>query len=224
MSKTIRKTYPKDFSVGVLIIIFATVFFLSGQLFEKKQPNLSGILNIYVGEFLVSTAVLVMVLILWEEILFPVTIKPHDDGLIFRNHRTKLKIQGLIYLIIPIIVVFLYLNFEVNTFRFFGWAAVTMVLPVIGKLVSGINNYNDFLTLTDSYLEYKNNELEGKYPLSDITKIEIVNDDKGHLSKLIVSFKASDTVTIDLDEMELDDYYESIENYLKKHYKELVKE
>ena len=161
MTKTIRKTYPRDFSIGVLIIIFTCVFFLAGQLFEKHQPNLSDYLNMYVAYFLVSLAVLVMILILWEEILFPVTIKPEGDGLIFRNHRTKLKIQALFFLSIPAIIVFLFLNYEVNTFRFFGWAAVNMGLPILGKLISGINNYNDFLTLTSSTLNTKTMSWKG---------------------------------------------------------------
>lgn len=223
MTKTIRKTYPKDFSIGVLIIIFTCVFFLAGQLFEKHQPNLSGFLNMYVAYFLVSLAVLIMILILWEEILFPITIKPEGDGLIFRNHRTKLKIQALIYLSIPAIVVFIYFNFEVNTFRFFGWAAVCMILPVIAKLISGINNYNDFLTLTSSYIEYKNNALEGKIPLSDIQSMEISKDAKGLHQKLILELKSGDPLTIDMDEMELEDFYEAIDDYIAEQYKTILK-
>ena len=223
MTKTIRKTYPRDFSIGVLIIIFTCVFFLAGQLFEKHQPNLSDYLNMYVAYFLVSLAVLVMILILWEEILFPVTIKPEGDGLIFRNHRTKLKIQALFFLSIPAIIVFLFLNYEINTFRFFGWAAVNMGLPILGKLISGINNYNDFLTLTSSYIEYKNNELEGKFEVSDIQSMHINKDDKGLHQKLVLEFKSSESVTIDMDEMELEDFYESIDEYIAEHYKSLLK-
>ncbi|HCX24888.1 MAG: heavy metal transporter [Flammeovirgaceae bacterium] len=223
MTKTIRKTYPRDFSIGVLIIIFTCVFFLAGQLFEKHQPNLSDYLNMYVAYFLVSLAVLVMILILWEEILFPVTIKPEGDGLIFRNHRTKLKIQALFFLSIPAIIVFLFLNYEINTFRFFGWAAVNTGLPILGKLISGINNYNDFLTLTSSYIEYKNNELEGKFEVCDIQSIHINKDDKGLHQKLVLEFKSSESVTIDMDEMELEDFYESIDEYIAEHYKSLLK-
>ena len=223
MTKTIRKTYPRDFSIGVLIIIFTCVFFLAGQLFEKHQPNLSDYLNMYVAYFLVSLAVLVMILILWEETLFPVTIKPEGDGLIFRNHRTKLKIQALFFLSIPAIIVFLFLNYEINTFRFFGWAAVNTGLPILGKLISGINNYNDFLTLTSSYIEYKNNELEGKFEVCDIQSIHINKDDKGLHQKLVLEFKSSESVTIDMDEMELEDFYESIDEYIAEHYKSLLK-
>ena len=164
-----------------------------------------------------------MILILWEEILFPVTIKPEGDGLIFRNHRTKLKIQALFFLSIPAIIVFLFLNYEINTFRFFGWAAVNTGLPILGKLISGINNYNDFLTLTSSYIEYKNNELEGKFEVCDIQSIHINKDDKGLHQKLVLEFKSSESVTIDMDEMELEDFYESIDEYIAEHYKSLLK-
>lgn len=222
MTKTIRKTYPKDFSIGILIILFTLVFFLAGQLFEKTEHDSNGFLSIYLGELLVSTAVIIMVLILWEEFLFPVTIKPEGDGLIFRNHRTKLKIQALTYLSIPAIVAFLYFNFEVNTFRFFGWAGVVMILPVIGRLISGINNYNDFLTLTSSYIEYKNNEKEGRFEVEKITSLQLTKGGTGLLQKLIVSFKQGEPVTIDLDEMELEDYFDAIEEYVSNHYETLV--
>ncbi|WP_258102532.1 heavy metal transporter [Marinoscillum sp. MHG1-6] len=224
MTKTIRKTLPRDVSLGILIIIFGLVFFLSGQLFETRQSEVGGLIhNLYFGEFLVSTAVIIMVLILWEELLFPVKILPADDGLVFRNHRTKLKIQAFIYLTIPVIVVFLYSTFEVNLFRFFAWAGVCLALPVAGKLVSGINNYNDFLKLTGSVIEYKNNELEGAFVINDIKKMELTKDDTGDLQKLNLDLANGDSVIIDLDEMELEAYYESIEEYIHTHYSNLLK-
>ena len=51
MTKIIRKTLPRDISVGVLVIIFAIVFFLAGQLFEKNQPNIEQFTSIYLGSF-----------------------------------------------------------------------------------------------------------------------------------------------------------------------------
>lgn len=219
MTKIIRKTLPRDISVGVLVIIFAIVFFLAGQLFEKNQPNIEQFTSIYLGEFLVSTAVIVMILILWEEILFPVKIKPDGDGLLFRNHATKLIVQALIYLIIPAIVVFLALTYKVSPFRFYGWAAVCTILPVVGKLVSGINNYNDFLKLTTSSIAYKNNEKEGVIELKDIQQIRMIKDDSNDLQKLELNLTSGAPITIDLDEMELEAYYESIEEYITTHYK-----
>ena len=96
-------------------------------------------------------------------------------------------------------------------------------LPILGKLISGINNYNDFLTLTSSYIEYKNNELEGKFEVSDIQSMHINKDDKGLHQKLVLEFKSSESVTIDMDEMELEDFYESIDEYIAEHYKSLLK-
>ena len=216
MTKTIRKTYPRDFSIGVLAIIFVIVFFLSGQLFVK-QPEV-GFSSIYLGEFLVSAAVVIMVLIMWEDILFPLTIKPVDDGLLFRNHQTKLMVQVAIYLTIPTIVLFLYLTYEVSTFHFFAWAAVCLILPVVGKLVSGINNYHDFLKLTGTEIQYKNNEKEGIFSMKDVHRIQLVKDDSDLLQKLELKLTSGDPVTIDLDEMELEDFYDSIEEYVSNHY------
>lgn len=223
MAKIIRKTYPKDFSFGVLFIIFSIVFLLAGQLFEDYQPNLGGIVNIYFADVLVGFAVLVMVLILWEEILFPVKIKPEDDGLIFRNHRTKLMIQVLIYLTIPIIIVFLYFTFEVNPIRFWIWAGACLSLPVVGKLISGINNYNDYLKLTDDFIEYKNNQKEGRFYLKEIENIVLIKDSSKVLHKLKLELNTTNNVLIDLDEMEIEVFYQAIDEYISHHYKELVK-
>lgn len=222
MTKTIRKTYPKDFSIGVLVIIFALVFFLSGQLFEKQPTEEDTLVTKYLGEFLASCAVIIMVLILWEEILFPVKIRPHGDGLVFRNHGTKLLVQAIIYLFIPAIVIFLYMTFDVSTFRFFGWAAVITLLPIIGKLVSGINNYNDFLILTSTTIEYKNNELEGVFHLKDVQKLRLIKDESQDHQKIEVVQSSGETVVIDLDEMELEEYYDSIDEYIETNYKGLL--
>ena len=222
MTKVIRPTYQKDVSIGILAIIFALTFLLSGQLFENKQPELGGILNIYFAESLVSLAVVLMVIILWEELLFSVKVKPDEDGLVFRNHQTKLWIQGVIYIFIPIIIVYLYLTFNVSAFRFFSWATVCMLLPIVGKLVSGINNYNDFLKIHDDSIEYKNNEEEGIYKVVDIGSIEILKDVKNGTHKIQLSLKDESQVVIDLDEMELEEYYETIEEYMFLHYKDLI--
>lgn len=222
--KVVRKTYRRDVSFGLMVIIFAVVFFLAGQLFEKHQPNVRGLIDLNLGRSLVSVAVIVMVLILWEEILFHVHIKPVDDGLLFRNHGTKLKVQILIYLIIPVIIVFLYLTYEVSAFRFFGWAAVCTLLPIIGKLRSGIKNYNDFLKLTGNSIQYKNNQEEGTFALSEVSAIQLIKDEGNVLHKVKLDRKGGEPVTIDLDEMELEDYYESINEYIVEHYAHLLKD
>ncbi|MCB0487492.1 MAG: heavy metal transporter [Cyclobacteriaceae bacterium] len=221
--KVVRRTYRRDVSFGLMVIVFAVVFFLAGQLFEKHQPNVNELMDVNLAKGLVSLAVIVMVLIVWEEILFHVHIKPVDDGLLFRNHGTKLKVQAMFYLIIPVIIVFVYLNFNVNTFRFLAWAVVVAGLPVVGKLMSGIKNYNDFLKLTGGAIQYKNNELEGTYQLTEVKQIHLVKDKRDVLHKMKVELSGGNTVTIDLDEMELEDFYESINEYIVEHYAQLLK-
>jgi hypothetical protein len=222
MNKTIRPTLPMNISFGIVVIIFAIAFFLSGQLFETHQPNLEGFVNLYFGEFLVSTAVIIVVIILWEEILFPVKVKPSKEGLIFRNHRTKLLFQILVYLVIPVIVVFLYLNFVISPFYFYPWAIICVIAPVAGKLVSGINNYNDYLRLTDTVIAYKNNEKVGDFAIKDIKKLTLIQDETKVLHKVQLDFSDQKSVTIDLDEMELEVYCETIEAYIKDNYKSLL--
>lgn len=224
MAKVIRSTYPKEFSIGLLILIFALSFFLSTQVFEVTWSQLmEGGTNVYIGMFLISIAVLIMVLILWEEFLFPIQIKPAEDGIIFRNHRTKLKTQLFIYFLIPIIFVFVYLNYDVRATRFTIWAIVCCLLPVVLKLLSGINNYNDFLKLTLNSIEYKNNKETGLFALRDIQQITLVRDQRTVLHKIEVKTSSS-PITIDLDEMELEAFLDSIDKYVSEHYKSLIKE
>ena len=222
MTKIIRKTYPRDFSTGVIVIIFALVFFLAGQLFDSHQSQEEGFICQYLDDFLVSVAVIIMVLILWEEILFPVTIRPEDGGLLFRNHKRKLIIQGLIYLWIPTIVVFLFLTYNVNEFRFFIWAGVVIILPIIGKLTSGINNYNDYLKLTPDLIEYKDNDLEGSFRLQELHQLCIHKDEHGDLHQLELKLHSSGSIFIQIHQMELEDFYEAIEEYIQKQYASLV--
>ncbi len=107
-----------------------------------------------------------MVLILWEEFLFPIQIKPAENGVIFRNHRTKLKTQLLIYSPPPPLpdthhfcICLSQLRGARHTLYHLG--NVCCILPVVLKLLSGINNYNDFLKLTLDSIEYKNNKRNG---------------------------------------------------------------
>lgn len=222
MAKIIRSTYRRDVSFGILVIIFAVVFFLADQLFEKHPLHAEGSINVYVARGLVSAVVIIMILIMWEEILFNVHMKPVENGFVFRNHGTKLRFQALIYLTIPAIITFLYLNYEVSAFRFFGWAVVCAGLPIIGKLKSGIKNYNDHLTLTTKSIEYKNNDLQGTLQLSEITRIELIKDTDRVLHKVRLILREGQSVTIDIDEMELHDFYEVIEEYITLFYARLL--
>ena len=223
MGKIIRDKLPTEYSIGILLLIFGLTFFLSGRLFETTTMQTEQSPNPYLGMLLASVAVIIMVLILWEELLFPIQINPTQEEVIFRNHRNKLKIQGLVYLIVPSIVAFLYANYKLNLYSFIPWAAVCIIAPVGAKLVSGINNYNDFLKLTSSKIEYKNNEKEGSFELEDIDSIQLIKDDAGFIEKLRMELKNDDYVIIDLNEMELDAYYDAIEEYVNSNFQDLLK-
>jgi len=223
MGKIIRPRYSIEISIGVLLLIFALSCFLAFQIFDIKGPELNVGKNIYPGIVLVSIAVLIMVLVLWEEFLFPVKVKPEGDGMVFRNHGTKLKTQILIYLLIPVIFVFVYIEYEVNLVRFLIWAAICIGAPVAGKLISGIKNYNDFLKLNNDSIEYKNNEKEGIFLLKDIQHIILVKDERKVLHKIQLVLTNNNEVLIDLDEMELEAFISSIDKFINAHYNNLVK-
>ena len=223
MGKVIRPRYSIEISIGVLLLIFALSFFLAFQIFDIKGPELNEGRNIYPGIVLVSVAVIIMVLVLWEEFLFPVKVKPENGGLVFRNHRNKLKTQLLIYLLIPVIFVFVYTEYEVNLIRFLVWATICIVAPVAGKLISGIKNYNDFLKLNDDSIEYKNNEKAGIYSLKDIHHIDLIKDDRNVLHKIQLALTNNSQVIIDLDEMELDVFIVAIDKLMTTRYKNLLK-
>jgi hypothetical protein len=175
------------------------------------------------GMALFGIAVVIMALILWEEFLFPLRIKPLEDEIIFRNHFAKLKSQVLIYCLIPVIFVFIYFKYDVSTLAFFLAAAICVIAPVAGKLISGIKNYNDFLKFSNETIEYKNNEEEGVLLVSDIREMVLIKDEAEVLHKVKVLMSNNTEVTIDLDEMELEAYCQTIEVFVKGHYNALVK-
>lgn len=222
MRKIIRPRYSIELSIGLLLLIFMIAFFLSHQIFNTS--HLADGENVYFGTFLVSIAVIIMVLVLWEEFLFPIHVKPeHDGGVIFRNHRNKLKTQLLIYCLIPIIFGFIYVTYEVNLIRFIIWAVIGMTLPVAGKLISGLKNYNDFLKLTNTQIEYKNNEKVGVFDLKQVQRIELIRDERKVLHKIQLSLITGSQVMIDLDEMELEEFLTSIDTFITTHYGSLLK-
>jgi hypothetical protein len=179
--------------------------------------------SILVGMALTGVAVVVMALILWEEFLFPIHIRPTADEVVFKNHQNKLMTQGFIYCIIPAIFVFLYFTYPINPIRFFIWAGICISAPVAGRLLSGIRNYNDFLKLTNDFIHYKNNDKHGEFAVKEIYKIELVKDESKILHKVVVTLLNQKSVTIDLDEMELEAYYHTIELFIVGHYGSLVK-
>ncbi len=110
MANVIRKTYPAGFSTGVLILLYGLAFFLSQQIFEVSYTELKENQHFYFGMFLAATAFIIMVLILWEEILFPIKVKEVNGGMIFHNHRNKIQTQLFIHCAKPAIFNYLYLN------------------------------------------------------------------------------------------------------------------
>ena len=223
MAKTIRNPYPLQISIGLLLLIFIIAFALSSQIFRVSWREMLEGTNVYFGMLLVSTSVLIMVLILWEELLFPLKVKPSDGGLIFRNHRNKLKTQVLIYLLIPVIYLVVFSQFPINQPRFYIWASLCTVIPVVVRLKSGINNYNDFLKLTDKFIEFKNNRQAGIFQIDNIQQI-VCTKDKGRILHKIKLITDNQAVMIDLDEMELEGFYEAIDEYLSAHYQPLIRE
>lgn len=221
--KKIRPTYPPQFSIGLLLLVFIVASFLAHQIFRVTTNSKSDDLHIYIGMFLVGASVIVMALILWEEIMFPVNVKVVKGGLSYRNHRSKLFLQILIYLSIPTIYTFIYLTYDINLLRFIVWAGICCLLPIIGKIASGINNYNDFLTLTTEKIEYKNNQKEGHFDVKDIEHITMIKDKGKSLPKIQLFFHNQPHVVIDLDEMELYDFYDSIFNFISIRYRHLLK-
>lgn len=223
MAKIIRPTYPLEFSIGLLLLIFVLASFLSFEIFSVKWHQIVEGGSPILGMALAGMAVVIMSLILWEEFLFPVRIKPMEEQIIFRNHFTKLKTEVLIYCAIPVIVFVVYVNYDVSYFAFFIWAAICIFAP-LGKLISGIKNYNDFLKISNDAIEYKNNEKEGVLRLTEIQKIILIRDEANVLHKIKVQMLNHSQEIIDLDEMELEAYYHTIDEFIKGHYQALVSE
>jgi hypothetical protein len=221
--KPIRATYPLEFSIGLLCLIFFLSTFLSFEIFNASWHTIIEGEGPIFGMVLSGMAIVIMALILWEEFLFPVRIKPLKNEIVFRNHFTKLKTQIAIYCAIPIIVLFIYFNYEVSPLAYFIWATICISAPVMGKLMSGIKNYNDFLKLTNETIEYKNNEKAGVLALKDIQEIIIIRDEVNTLHKIQVLMSNNRQVTIDLDEMELEAYLHTVENFIISHYRVVVK-
>jgi hypothetical protein len=221
MAKIIRPKYPVEFSVGLLLLIFGLSLFFSYEIF--RVPGAVRDQRMYFGMFLVGSAIIIMLLVLWEEFLFPIHIKPAAGGLVFRNHRNKLKTQALIYVTIPAIFIFIYLNYKVNLVSFLVCAAICTLVPVFGKLISGIRNYNDFLKLTNELIEFKNNEKGGVFNLTDVQQVTLVRDERKVLHKIKLITNNNGEVMIDLDEMELEAYYHSIDDFISAYYKSRLK-
>lgn len=224
MPKLIRPTYPVQFSIALLALIFIISSLLSYQIFTVPFHDLNENKSVYLGMFLVGAAVVIMLLILWEEFLFPIKVKQIRGGMIFRNHRTKLKTQLLIFCSIPAIFIFIFLNYEINFFRFIICAAICVIAPLVEKIASGLNNYNDYLKLTNERIEYKDNEKEGSFEVKDIRKIEIIKDGSRAIKEIHLKLKSNDPVVVNLDKMELDAFYDTIYLFMITRYRYMLEE
>jgi len=216
--KTVRSSHPAESNILLLSYVFFIACFFSYQMLGVTFHDLLHWHNAYIGIFLMGVAATVMVLIVWEEMVFPVKAIPLKGGWVFKNHRTKLKTQILLYSIIPAIICFVYFQYEVNRLHFILWALVCMVPPIVEKLVSGLKNYNDFLTLTPDFIEYKNNEKEGRFEANEIQSITPIDDENSVIKKIQLLFTNKETVVIDLHEMELEDFYDAIDAYITANY------
>jgi preprotein translocase subunit SecY len=206
-------------SIGILLLIFALSIFVAYPIFDLKENDGK---NIYVATGLISAAVIIMLLVLWEEFLFPVKVKLEGNAFVFRNHRNKLKTQLMIYSIIPIIFGFVFLVYEVSLIRFIVWASICTVAPVAGKLISGLRNYNDFLKLSDDSIEYKNNEKKGTFQLAELSSILPIRDEREVLHKMLITTKVGEEIVIDLDEMELEAFIVAIDKFITARYRNLL--
>jgi hypothetical protein len=222
MAKVIRPTYPLEFSIGILLLIFALSSFLSAQIFKAPWHEIMDGSYVLFGMMLVGLAFVIIALILWEELLFPVKVIPTAEEVVFRNHQTKLKTQLIIYCVIPAVFTFVYIEYEINLIRFIIWAVICIALPVAAKLISGIKNYNDFLKLTYKTIEYKNNEEAAVIELKDVKQITFIKDETNVLHKIQLFLINNNSITIDLDEMELEAFYDSIDKSMNVHYKNLI--
>ena len=197
---------------------------MAQQIFVVSIHDLKDNYSDFFGMILISCAVIIMILIIWEEILFPIRVTEVKGGILFSNRKKKLKLQVIMYCCIPLIFIYVYFTNEVKLIRFILWAVVCMTAPVLEKLISGITNFNDFLLLTNDFIEYKNNEKEGRFSVSDIQHIAILTEEKVISKKMMLVFNDNTFITIDMDEMELDVYYKTIDEFVKSHYKQLLKE
>ena len=221
--KLIRASFPVELNVLIVLSVLLFTAFFSYQVFDITFHEREDRQAAYWGMLFIGLAVILVTLIVWEEILFPIKIRVLENGIKLSNNQQKLKVQVMLYLGIPVLFAIVYYRYHLHHIHFFTWLAICMGVPVLTKLFSGIKNYNDFLTLTDTEIEYKNNEKEGCFQLSTVSAMRIVKDKHEMLSKIILLMNDSKEVTIDIDEMELEAFYEVIIIFIYEHYKHLVK-
>ncbi len=125
----------------------------------------------------------------------------------------------------PLIFYFIYLEYDLKVSHFLIWAFFCIVLPAGEVIMSGINNQRYFLKLTTRMIKFKNGEQEGTYATKDIRNIRITTEKTRrfvNLKKVELLFANQEAVEIDLDEMNLHVFYESILAFIKKYYSHML--
>lgn len=223
MKKVVRQAYPIEVRAMILAFIFLVACFFTRDIFNITIHYSEEQKTAYVGMLLVGSAIVIALLVMWEELLFPVVINKNDSVLKVRNHRRNLLAQTFVYLTIPAIFTIIYLYFNIrNMFHFEIWACICIVIPLVANIFSGIKNYNDFLSLSPTEIQYKNDEKEGKYLIGEIKYISLVKEHDNLPHKLILGV-ADAEVCIDLDEMELHAYYENVQEFVFKTYRNILR-
>jgi hypothetical protein len=223
MKTLVRPTYPTNVNVIILTFMFFVASFFSYEMFDVHFHDPHHFRNARPGMGLMGVSVVLMILIMWEEILFHVKVKEIKGGLIFRHQRQKMKTQILLFLPIPAIFIFVYQEYDLKVSHLMIWAAVCILLPAIEIVVSGINSHRNFLKLTSRMIKFKNNNKEGTFETKNIKNITIIKE-KRFIQKIQLLFTNNELVTIDIDEMHLHAFYDSIYAFIKIHYKHLLKE
>jgi hypothetical protein len=224
MKKLIQTSYPAEINIIILFSLFLISCFFSYELFDVRFHNPDHLKNAALGMVLVGVATVLMVLILWEEILFKAKAKEISGGLVFKNQRKKLKAQIFIFAFIPVIFGFIYLEYDLNLLHFIIWSTVCMVIPAIEIIIAGINNHKNYLTLTNRMIQYKNNNREGSFETKNVRNITLIKDEKSFIKKIQVLFTNNNKVIIDIDEMHLHAFCDPIYKFMKTNYKDLLTE
>jgi hypothetical protein len=223
MRNLVRPTYPPGVNFVILAFMFFIASFSSYEMFDVHVHNPHHLKNAFFGIALVGFSVVLMTMIIWEEILFHIKVKEISGGLIFRNQRRKTRMQILLFLPIPAIFTFVYQEYDLKVSHFIIWATVCIILPAIEIIVSGINSHRNYLKLTSRMIKYKSNKKEESFNTNDIQNITVVKERK-FITKIQLLLANNDKVTIDLEEMHLQEFYDSIYKFIKIHYKHLLKE
>jgi multisubunit Na+/H+ antiporter MnhB subunit len=222
MKKPLQPAKSIELDVFIISLVFLIVFFFSSQIFEVSF-NDPGQRNIAcTGMLIIATAAILLTLIVWENLLFSLQIKSVEDGVKVGNHNKKNVFQAFFYLAILVLFLFVFLYYPINRFYYTLWFSFFAAVPILHKLIYSARNRNSFLKLTTSEIQFQNQQKKGRFYLKNIQYIRIVKGAKNSIAKLRLGVDNSE-VTIDLDEMKVDAFYDKIAEYIKKNYTTLLK-